>query len=261
MVDKHDKIFFGQNSAVSVMTSSKEEPYFFLRCIKKKSDGSWEKPSKGEGRSVRLSLEELVSILRVLRGEVSAWNTTHSYKEQQTSITVYWSSSSSKEKKDLWIIVAEYKKMMNVTQAEVLKLLLEHILHEKIEFSTIQQSKKEDIMEEPEAEEIVEESPPATTEIINEELVESPAEVVVKEAPPVQNGKKSGKKSYTTVTGSVGGSTEKAIKVNLNKEGFETWIPKSVINSEYDASIKSEQEFSVELWWLDKKRAEMSSKK
>ncbi len=260
MVDKHDKIFFGQNSAISVVTFAKEEPYFLLRCIKKKSDGSWEKPSKGEGKSVRLSLDELVMILHVLREEISAWSTTHKYKDQQTTITVNWSSGPNEEKKELWIVVAEYRKMMNVAQAEVLKLLLEHILKEKIEFSTVPQAAAKE--EEAEGSEIVEEQateqPQTQKEKVEEEIVKpSPKATKAKKEGASQNGKKNGKNALVTVSGTIEGNTDKAIKVVFTKEGFDAWLPKSKISSKYDINSKDQQNFTVEAWIIEKRRQEV----
>ncbi len=54
MVDAHNQPFFGKNTGLFIQTSSKTEPYMFLRCIKRKSDGSWEKPSKNEGKTIKL---------------------------------------------------------------------------------------------------------------------------------------------------------------------------------------------------------------
>ena len=68
MGDTHSKSFFGQNTGLIVSSSSKTDPYFFIRCIKKKPGGSWEKPSSGEGKVVKCSLDEIVMILEVLIG-------------------------------------------------------------------------------------------------------------------------------------------------------------------------------------------------
>ncbi len=110
MVNKHNQVFFGQSTAVSINSSEKEEPYVFLKCFKKKQDGSWEKPSQGEGKTIRLSLEEMVMILKVLKKKIESWITYHVYKEEQTQITIKW--ENEKEKK-LWIHVGNYSITMD----------------------------------------------------------------------------------------------------------------------------------------------------
>jgi hypothetical protein len=60
MTNSHNYSFFGQKSALFIKSSSKNEPYIFFQCIKSKNDGSWEKPSQGEGKIIKLSLEEMI---------------------------------------------------------------------------------------------------------------------------------------------------------------------------------------------------------
>jgi len=64
MTDQHNYSFFCQKTGLTVQSAPKNEPYMFLRFIKNKSDGEWEKPSKGEGKAIKFSLEEMVSILQ-----------------------------------------------------------------------------------------------------------------------------------------------------------------------------------------------------
>ena len=66
MADTHNHIFFGQNTGLIISSSSKFDPYLYFRCIKKKTDGKWEKPSLGEGKVIKFTLEELILILKVL---------------------------------------------------------------------------------------------------------------------------------------------------------------------------------------------------
>ncbi len=67
MVNKHSQSFFGQSTGLTLLSSSKTEQIIFIKCIKKKPDGSWEKPSLGEGKTIKCSLDEMVMILEVLR--------------------------------------------------------------------------------------------------------------------------------------------------------------------------------------------------
>ena len=80
MVDIHSQVFFGQTTGIIVKSPSKEEPYIFVQCIRKKPDGVWEKPTNGEGKSVRLSLEEIIMALGVLNGKTEKWTTVHEYQ-------------------------------------------------------------------------------------------------------------------------------------------------------------------------------------
>lgn len=50
MTDKHTQCFFGQKTGLTIGSPSKKEPYIFIKCIKEKPDGIWEKSSQGEGK-------------------------------------------------------------------------------------------------------------------------------------------------------------------------------------------------------------------
>ena len=56
-IDQSPKIFFGQFTGIFIQSSSKNEPLIFLQFIKKKGDGTWEKLSTREGKTVKFSLE------------------------------------------------------------------------------------------------------------------------------------------------------------------------------------------------------------
>ncbi|MFX1266981.1 MAG: hypothetical protein ACFFAK_03370 [Promethearchaeota archaeon] len=67
MVDKHSQSFFGQSTGLTLLSSSRSDPYLYFKCIQKKQNGSWEKPSAGEGKTIKCSLDELIMILQVLK--------------------------------------------------------------------------------------------------------------------------------------------------------------------------------------------------
>ena len=73
MTDKHNQSFFGQATGLTIQSGSKNDPYFFLKCIKKKNGGIWEKPSKGEGKTFKCSLEEMIMILQVLKRKINSF--------------------------------------------------------------------------------------------------------------------------------------------------------------------------------------------
>ncbi|MBY8981843.1 MAG: hypothetical protein KGD57_02780 [Candidatus Lokiarchaeota archaeon] len=141
MADSHKYSFFGQNIGLLISSSSKHNPFIYMQCIKRKSGGNWEKPSNGEGRVIKFSLEEIISILCVLNHKKEYWKSNHFYNDMETKIHINW---EDKKYDKLWITVANYSKLLNYAQAEILKILLKHILEEKIQFST-SSSKKIDV--------------------------------------------------------------------------------------------------------------------
>lgn len=52
MVDKHNKSFFGKTTGMIFDSGPSSSSVIFLTFIKKKEDGSWEKPSKKEGKAL-----------------------------------------------------------------------------------------------------------------------------------------------------------------------------------------------------------------
>lgn len=138
MTETHNYSFFGQKTGMIVQSSSQKDPYIFLKLLKKKESGAWEKLSKGEGKTIKFSLEEIVLILQVLKHETNSWSGYHKFKDNTTHISFAWQDETEKTKaKTLFVKIGHYPKMLNFAQAEVLKLLLMHILKEKIEFATI----------------------------------------------------------------------------------------------------------------------------
>lgn len=133
MVDSHSKSFFGQNTGMIVKSTSKYDPFIYIQCIKRKPSGEWEKPTDNEGKTIKISLEELVSINHVLKHKKKTWQCMHNYKELTTSISFSWEDDVSDF---LWINIGDYSKMLNFAQTEVFKLYITHLLDEKIIFST-----------------------------------------------------------------------------------------------------------------------------
>ena len=62
---------------------------------------------------------------------MKSWSTVHVFEEERTPISVKWEG-----KNKIWFNVGEYPKMLANSQIEILALLMEHILAEKIEFAT-----------------------------------------------------------------------------------------------------------------------------
>ncbi|MBD3212208.1 MAG: hypothetical protein GF311_06330, partial [Candidatus Lokiarchaeota archaeon] len=81
MTNTHNYSFFGQKSALIIKSSLKSEPYLFIQCLKTDEDGVWEKPSQGEGKVIKLSLEEMAMVLQVLQMRIQKWSAYHSFND------------------------------------------------------------------------------------------------------------------------------------------------------------------------------------
>ncbi|MHA1190972.1 MAG: hypothetical protein ACTSP9_01590 [Promethearchaeota archaeon] len=140
MVDTHDYSFFGKSTGLILRSRKLNEPFIFLTCVRKKRDGKWEKTSQGEGKTIRLSLEEMVSVKEVFKKCPSSWKSVHKYKEDMTSIEFV-----SREKQSLPYLlkIGTYPKPFTFAQGEIFRMLLEHLIIEKIEnLNTFKKSTK-----------------------------------------------------------------------------------------------------------------------
>jgi len=230
MVDKHSQSFFGQSTGLTIRSSSKTEPFIFLKCIKKKSDGSWEKPSLGEGKTIKCNLDEIVMILDVLNRNRASWTSFHNFNDVKTQISFKWEDDA---KQKLLIYIGKYSKMLKFAQIEIFRLLLKHILDEKIEFSTVlnfDTLNKRALLPKT-VNQIVEGNNSKTLPIVTETVERKESEV-------------------SQIKGVIEGETEKALLIQFN-EDKEVWIPKSIIRSDYDTSVKvSIQNFLIDNWIL-----------
>jgi len=230
MTDFHNRSFFGQSTGMFIHSPSKESDIIFLQFIKKKKDTTWEKPTLGEGKKIKCSLEEMVMILQVLEGKKKSWSTVHIFKEEKTPISVKWEGEAK-----VWFNVGEYPKMLSFSQIEILRRLMEHILQEKIEFATT-------------GENYAKKSQSATTEIIKD----TPKKESLETQPPVIEEVDLGD-GIAKISGFIKGETDKALRIDITN-GDESWFPKSVIKSQFDAEGKEEQSFQVVSWFLEKNR-------
>jgi len=199
-----------------------------MKFIKKKNNGTWEKLSNGEGKTIKCGLEEIVMILEVLKKKTKSWSTVHIFKDEKTSISLSWEGDNK-----VWFNVADYPKMLSFTQIEILKLLLNHILEEKIEFSTIPDTTKSFANNSSKKNKIIARQNNMTDDglTIREEM---------------NLGEKIKK-----LEGKIMGETEKALRVAINN-GEDVWIPKSTIKSQYNPEISTNQTFLIDSWFLEK---------
>lgn len=133
MADQHNVSFFGQKNAMLINSPSMTAPSIFIRMIKAKADGSWEKPSLNEGKVVNLSLMELASILEVLDHNEPSWSTVHKRKDgTTTNISIKWAT----DHKSVWINIGEYGKNFSKGELRFFTKLIEHWFEEKIVYAT-----------------------------------------------------------------------------------------------------------------------------
>ncbi|MFX1313740.1 MAG: hypothetical protein ACFFHD_14210 [Promethearchaeota archaeon] len=233
MVDAHNQSFFGTQAALFIQSSSKSDPFIFLKLIKKKSDGSWERLTSREGITIKCGLEEMIMILSVLRKNRTKWTTVHGFKEEKKSISFNWD-----EKSKLWIHVENYSKQLVYPQTELLTMLLEHILQEKIEFSTVSSGFNENIQE----------NTKSTISILNNispQSLENNKLYVVEEKKIDDN--------ITSIKGKIKNETDAALYIEFDPEQ-ELWVAKSKIRSDFDPQNQEFQEFLIDSWILRKNK-------
>jgi len=235
MVDNHSYSFFGQKVGLIIQSAAKYETYMFFRLIKCKNDGSWEKPSSGEGKIIKFSLEEMVWIIRVLDKEISSWSSFHTFKDSKTQISFKWEDG---EKGKLWIHIGSYSKVLEYAQFTVLNMLMKHILKEKIEFATAPISSKK--------------SNPNVLKniIVQEEII---TDGISKNDIQNNEGNDDNPKKIKKIVGSIKGETGKALLIQFDNE-LEVWIPKSTIHSGFDNIKDKLQKFAIDSWILKKNR-------
>ncbi|MFO8020435.1 MAG: hypothetical protein R6U96_17570 [Promethearchaeia archaeon] len=217
MVDSHKKTFFGEDAAIMIQSTSKGDESIFLSAFGKLSDNKWEKPSQGQGKKIKLSLEEIVLVLRVLKQEKKAWSTYHTYQEKETPIAFNWTAAET-----LSIKIDIYFIQLSFAPVEIMRLLLKHILDEKIRY--------------------------ATTPGTSQKRITS--------TPPKSGNKKPQKSNNTSkersrLDGAISGKTAKALLIRF-EGGKEEWIPKSTIHNDYDSEEGVIQPFLIDNWVLKK---------
>ncbi len=231
MVDKHSQSFFGQSTGLTLLSSSKSDSFIYLKCIKKKPDGSWEKPSLGEGKTIKCNLDEIIMILEVLQRNSDSWSSYHNFNEVKTQISFKWEDEA---KKKLLIYIGNYSKMLNFAQTEIFRLLLRHILKEKIEYATVVKlnSEKSSVNGLKDNEQKNHDNDATALPIIKQSIELNENEV-------------------SQIKGVIEGETEKALLIQFNNDK-EIWIPKSVIRSNYNSSNDISQNFTIDNWILKK---------
>ncbi|MFX1321978.1 MAG: hypothetical protein ACFFAQ_10065 [Promethearchaeota archaeon] len=228
MTNTHSQSFFGQSTGLTIQSTSKTEPFIFLKCIKKRGDGAWEKPSKGEGKTVKCNLDEIIMILQVLNRKIKSWSSFHNFNNLKTQISFQW------EEEKVWINIGNYSKMLNFAQVEILRLLLEHILKEKIEYAT---SSRISVVKN------------KSKNIEMNKAINTATEIEVN--PDISNKKNSKIIETSQIEGNIEAETKNALLINFN-DGNEIWVPKSIIRSQNNLNKDLAQTFLIDTWFLKK---------
>ncbi|MFW9941349.1 MAG: hypothetical protein ACFFFT_09930, partial [Candidatus Thorarchaeota archaeon] len=154
--------------------------------------------------------------------------TVHSFKNEKTPISLSWEGDNK-----VWFNVGDYPKMLSFTQIEILKLILIHILEEKIEYSTVPDTNKS----------LANSSLKDTNDLVEKDDI-------TKDGLTIQEEMNLGEK-IRRLEGIISGETEKAIRIAINN-GDDVWIPKSTIKSKYNAEINTKQTFLIDSWFIEK---------
>lgn len=242
MADRHNQSFFGQSSGMTLISSSKSDPFIFIKCIKKKNNGSWEKPSLGEGKTIKCNLDEIVMILEVLKGNREVWSSYHNFNNSKTSISFKWDEKSQDR---IYINIASYSKMLSYSQIIILKMLLKHLLKEKIEYATVPDPKYRASIENGENVDTSVNQKTSRRDNNNSEEDNNNLPIVVEEKVDLEDDK------ITQIYGTIKGESTKALLLDLT-DGHEFWFPKSVIRSNYSPEKEVHQSFLVDTWILKK---------
>ncbi|MFX1260196.1 MAG: hypothetical protein ACFFAN_20285 [Promethearchaeota archaeon] len=237
MTDNHNHSFFGQTTGLTIRSFSKSEPHIFLNCIKKKSDDTWEKPSLGEGKTIKCSLEEMVMILQVLNRKIHKWSTVHIFNENTTQISFNWEGN---ENNKFWTRIGDYSKVFGFAQVEIFRMILEHILKEKIKYATVLNVPK------------IERNDRART-LSNTNNLKTLESTTILETINKNNTNLREDKQQVTIEGNIKNETEKAILIAFNSDK-EVWIPKSAVHSQYNIEVGINQKFIIDKWILERNK-------
>jgi len=236
MTDFHSKTFYGNKTSIQITSPSKDVPCISLSCFNRKEDGSWEKIQDGEGRTVKLSIEEIICILEVLNKRSAIWRGYHIFKDVRTQVQVGWQDES---REVLIIQLGSYKKKLRFPNVNFLKMLLDHLLIEKIEFATSLTAKSKEkgkIFQE------FEEYSLFTENITSRDGLRV---VETTEYSPISE--------VMEISAKIKAESPKALLISFDDQEF--WVPKSTIHSGYDANDKKTvQKFIIDQWIIERNR-------
>jgi hypothetical protein len=126
----HRMSFFGQKTGVLFDSGDWSDQCVYIRFLKKKDNGTWEKPSAKEGRSIKINLMEIIAILDIFDNDNKKWSTVHRFRNENTPITF------DKKNDGLSVSIPSYSKYFRFPESKLFEKLLQHIFEEKIQYST-----------------------------------------------------------------------------------------------------------------------------
>jgi len=233
MTDKHSKSFFGHDTGIIISSPGRSVPHIFITCIKRKEGGTWEKTSKGEGKTIKLSIEEIICILEVIKGNHAKWRGYHVFKEYRTEILVNWEDDT---KQTIVLRVGDYEKKLTFPNLNFFILLLDHLLLEKIEFATTGELAKSKEKKAQEKE----------YSVFSEQLKAKDGLHVV------ETTEYDVSIDYMNITAKIMVESPKALLISLDT-GHEFWVPKSTIHSKYNTKDKQNfQDLLIDKWLIEK---------
>ena len=232
MVDNHNVPFFGQKTAMILKTGAEADPHMYITCIRKKGE-AWEKV-KEEGRTVKLTIIEIINISRVVNSKIPSWSTVHDFKNNKTRIEAMWTAGKDESADDVfWLKIAKYSKPYTLDQVEFLKIMLAHIVEEKIAKATLGKTYEKDTK-------------------VNLFATKSSRNTVSSSNTSKSNNSNKSNNESSEIIGSIIRSSDKAVLIQ-DENNIEFWCPKSGIVGEYDISTKDLQRLTIKQWLLDKR--------
>nr|WP_147664642.1 hypothetical protein [Candidatus Prometheoarchaeum syntrophicum]QEE17756.1 hypothetical protein DSAG12_03594 [Candidatus Prometheoarchaeum syntrophicum] len=253
----HNYSFFGQKTGLLLDSAEIDQPCLYLRFLKKKPDGSWEKPSLGQGKNIKLNLLEMIAILRIFRTQNTKWSTVHKFGEDTTSITV--------ENKNTIIsfMISGYAKQLKFPESNLFTDLLDHIYHEKIIHATgskmpskngsnkesTSQPSQQNISRENEIQDLSNSPIPEYPE----ELDETPQEKKIEIDPEQWYNSLRTNEEFKLLPGAINEERAKAINFHI-ADLISIWVPNSCIDQEQSLSKEG---IWVKDWFLRKKMVDI----
>jgi hypothetical protein len=212
----HNQSFFGQKTAIILDSADWSHPYLYLRFLKKKLDGTWEKPSLKEGKVIKLNLLELISIIKPLSEGEGKWSTVHKFKDENTQI--FWECKPE----FATLGIPGYQKYLKFPETVLFLNLLKHIYDEKIIYATgnsveVSQNRK----------------PPQNIFQADEDEFEKPIEL---EEPHQRNNIDNNRTNITSPTGNLAEKTNKDSKIksiNISSVDPNLWLSGLQLNDEF----------------------------
>ena len=152
------------------------------------------------------------------------------FNKIKTQISFKWEEGNNKR---LWINIGSYSKMLNLAQIEIFRLLLKHMIKEKIKYATGSPITL------------------STAKLPNSNIPGiSPCESSAIQTNNLQKRVKINSKC--PISGAIRKETDYALLIKFS-DGKEIWTPKSIIESDYNSDKNILQNFLIDTWFLKKK--------